>query len=279
MRERVFRRVSPGRPIPSSRGVALKCAKRGNDVYQKRVERRLRFLVRIFGYVVKGDVDFWKISEDTANAHFVEVTLTCPASSFTVKGSWLDWIGANYNRWWTGIKQKFEGAQMVRAWESTENGYPHVHLLLWLPEAVTVYKHLDKSLKWSWRADVETRDRIAQAWGAFSDVKGVRTLSTIARYLVKHVVKGTESSSDVESRGDLTRSLLWIYRKRSFSLSRDFQKRLTETLDLIRRVHNSKEPASSVKGGSIWEVVAIAPASAYGWSGEDWCIPIEVAPG
>jgi hypothetical protein len=271
--------MTPGRQArPPRMALMVSLSKRGNPYYQYRTERRLRFLNRIMGQ--GGRDELWTKDKDVVKAEVLEVTLTCPAADHTIRDGW-QWISFEWNKWLTRFKQLYPGSEFIRAWESTEKGYPHIHSELLLPQPLTAYKHLDQvkgpdqKQTWSWRLGSEDRDTIKGSFPAHVDVKAVRTLSNLNRYLVKHVIRGTESGD--QDRGDQSQALMWIYGKRSFSLSQGLLERLS---DLMWRVRNSKLPTVlRGEGKGNWTRGAFVPDSVYGWSSDVWVVRVEVSPG
>ena len=97
----------------------VKGSKRGNDVYNFRIREKLRPLLEIRHLPgISGSF----------------LTLTCDIKEF---GSWSDaWpiIIKEWNRFLTWLKKHYKGSLygVIRCFEATKRGYPHIHaVLLW----------------------------------------------------------------------------------------------------------------------------------------------------
>jgi hypothetical protein len=101
--------------------VAVKCAKRGNDVYVSRVDSRLYGL----GFHVPNmDFDFEK--NPYTNILFITLTYNTKLCSFDV--AWKN-IGKEFNLWKADVRKKFGDFSVFRCFEAFENGHPHIHLI------------------------------------------------------------------------------------------------------------------------------------------------------
>ena len=154
--------------------------------------------------------------------------------------------GFNYyfNRFKANLRKKYGSFDMFRVWEAHESGYPHGH-------AIVVFhdKEFDAfSYQGIWR--VQEKREIEEAWQAgHSDVEALAStrggIYYVAKYLGKlHRVGVTAQDSDPNAGDGLTAlvsktstrtlGLMWIFRKRSFSLSQGFR----SAIDDIRTLHN-----------------------------------------
>jgi hypothetical protein len=101
--------------------VAVKCAKRGNDVYVSRVEKRLYGL----GFhVLNLDFDF----EKNPYTNILFITLTYDTKLCSFDEAWRN-IGKEFNLWKANIRKKFGNFSVFRCFEAFENGHPHIHLI------------------------------------------------------------------------------------------------------------------------------------------------------
>lgn len=228
--------------------IAVKCSKRGNDVYLARTDRRFRVLMN------QKDTEFFPISEARPKVNLLFVTLTWAAGG--IRDSWEN-NGKYFNRWITNLREKYGDLDYLRTWEAFENGCCHVHLMILFNEVTFQgFKTIDQDGKFVWR--IEEKPAFERSWPAFVDVRAVRTYSAVVRYLQKRILRGTDKGD--QQAGDLTFSLLWIFRKRAFALSRDLAARLA---DLIRTLHNSKSQAT-LTGGFVevkWVWLGVFSAS------------------
>jgi len=247
--------------------VAVKCAKRGNDVYESRVKRRMSVFE-----LPEGDIEFFGFNDDTPKVSMLFVTLTWTAQG-PISDSWEN-IGYYFNRWITNLREKFGKMSYARAWEATKRGYAHVHLMLVFHDRTFAgFKSVDQDGNFIWR--ICEKSEFEKSWNSFVDVRAVRTYSSVLRYLSKRILKGTDKD-DID-QGDVTKSLMWLFRKRAFALSRDLARRLS---DLIRDLHNSKVQ-STLEGKlleTLWVWLGVFSASELGLDGSLWCVELEHVP-
>jgi len=209
--------------------IAFKCAKRGNDVYLSRVKDSFSVLKRLF---VEKDMEFFKLSDKERKTRVLFATLTYDVKRKRVQDAWVG-IGREFHNWMRGLRKKFGHIRVLRTWESFENGYPHVHALLYFADReFRVWPDMrEPDGELVFRIDEK---REFEGWHSFVDIRAARTLSAVIRYIQKRVMFGTDRNGD-EERGDLTMALCWLFRKRSFSLSRELARGLA---DLIRDMRN-----------------------------------------
>ena len=103
--------------------VAIKGAKRGNDVYAWRIWKRLKFL-----YSLKNR-SFFNLHGNVKSSNLLFVTLTNDVKLSTIREAW-ETIGEDFNRWIRNLRKKFGRVSYLRCWEASKRGYPHVHLLM-----------------------------------------------------------------------------------------------------------------------------------------------------
>jgi hypothetical protein len=251
--------------------IAVKCSKRGNDVYRWRTKKRFQDL-RVFLSLnkKKADIEFFNFNDVRPKVRVVFVTLTWIGQGSIIE-AW-ERVSPKFNKWITRMRQKFGRISYIRAWEATKRGYPHVHLLLYFHDCeLQGFRTVDNG-EFIWR--VEEKPEFEACWDAFVDVRAVRTFSSVLRYLQKRVLLGTDKGD--QEVGDLTLALCWIFRKRSFAMSKDFLKGL---FDLISHLHNSKKKIQSrldrgyVK--EVWVFLGIFPAHKLGLDGKRWCVELD----
>ena len=154
--------------------------------------------------------------------------------------------GFNYyfNRFKANLRKKYGAFDMFRVWEAHKSGYPHGHLI-----AIFHDQEFDAFFyQGSWR--IQEKREIEEAWPCgHSDVEALAStrggISYVAKYLGKlHRVGVTGQGVQADAGDDMaslvsrtsarTLSLMWIFRKRSFSLSKGFR----SAIDAIRTLHN-----------------------------------------
>jgi len=214
--------------------IIAKCAKRGNDVYLYRVKKR----IREFNKLLSAELDFSKSRNYKTN--MLMVTLTNDQHD-DIPTSWKK-IGEAWNRYMTNLRKKYGKIEVIRTWESTQAGYPHIHaLLLFKEQQFSTFQ--DKNGKWRILGKSEFEN-----WEyGFVDVLAVKAIKAVYFYVLKYVVKCLKGGDDVikglppqgetEGEGGLkTLAYCWLFRKRAFSISKGFQSALD---DLIVSKHNS----------------------------------------
>jgi len=234
--------------------LAVKCAKRGNDVYQWRLENRFKELdsliqefsnENIFDEKNLGDekyasFDFEnsiypKIIEEyfpeTTNVLFV--TFTIDPKKQTQDQAWKN-IGIDFNRAISFLKRKYHSnISIFRTWESQKNGYPHIHaILIFKDKKFHVFEHINKTQTETTFRIVEKRG-FEKCWNnGFIDVVAINSIQGVLKYTSKYVRKTFGTSAN------LTQAKLWIHSKRSFSMSGNF----VELIRLVKtQLHNSNK--------------------------------------
>ena len=232
--------------------LALKCSKRGNDVYQRRIQTRFRWLNQKIP-----DLKFFEIKDfqvrKAVKTSLLWVTLTWDPKRGDRVHAWEN-LGSDFNRFISALRRKYGKLSCLRVWESYESGFPHVHAVIMFEEAeFTVFPHYEaEEGKLTFR--IHEKDQISDLWHSFVDIQAISSLSSVFTYLKKHqekIILGLSGSIqdaraspkdpkvgfDLENiKGLRTLFLCWLFRKRSFSVSGDFRKVLS---DLISHLHNS----------------------------------------
>jgi len=211
---------------------AVKCAKRGNDVYCYRVCRRFKGL-----RLEAGDVVFFNPKNRGAKkTRALWVTLTYDTKMCSFKGTWRN-VGTEFNRFTAYVRKKFGKVACCRVFESFENGYPHIHCIL-LFEATWFTVFRDK--KGQFR--IHSKTVIAGGWRSNIDVKAMSSLAGGFNYQKKYLLKNIDVEK-ADSKGLKTLALCWAYRKRASSVSGPFRQLLS---DLTNSMHNSNRKLRQV---------------------------------
>jgi hypothetical protein len=211
---------------------AVKCSKRGNDVYSSRVERRFRGLSNKIE-----DLIFFN-PKDRSEKHTsaLWVTLTYDTKLRSYREAWVQ-IGIEFNGFMAYVRSNFGKVSCCRVFESFENGYPHIHCIMLFREcSFSVFRDAKGKFR------IQEKDVIAQGWHSNIDIKAMSSLAGGLSYLKKYLLKGINFER-ADSKGLKTLALCWVYRKRAFSVSGSFRKALT---DLITDLHNSNKPLVQV---------------------------------
>lgn len=204
---------------------AVKCAKRGNDVYRSRVSRRFAGLCSR-----AEDLVFFNPKDRGAKrTRALWVTLTNDTKRCSFGEAWRN-VGVEFNRFMAYVRKKFGNVSCCRVFESFENGYPHIHCIL-LFESTWFSVFRDR--KGQFR--VHSKKVIARGWHSNVDVKGMHSLAGGFSYQKKYLLKNIDFEN-ADSKALKTLALCWAYRKRAFSVSGLFRQLLH---DLINDMHNS----------------------------------------
>jgi len=253
----LHREESPGY---SAKTIAVKCSKRGNDVYGRRTERKLGFLKESENEVFFQPKDF--DSDKPVKTRLLWVTLTWNSNLSSLKESW-EHGEYYYNLFITNLRNHYGRIDVLRFPQASpdENGaaycYLHYHLvLLFLDCEFTVFPSLSSGGDLSYR--IEEKDELAAQgkWHSFIDVKAINSMAGIYNYAVKHYENAGFGTSD---EATLNNAFCWIFKKKSYTVSGGFRARYAEYITSLR---NSKTclGQSDLTGGvfpQIWVLVGI----------------------
>jgi hypothetical protein len=206
---------------------AVKCAKRGNDVYVSRVQSRFRGICRR-----SEDLIFFNPKDrGYKETYALWVTLTYDSKRCLYGEAWAK-IGIEFNGFVAYVRKHFGKMSCCRVFESFKNGHPHIHcILLFKEHSFSVFRDTKGQFR------IQEKDVIAQGWHSNVDVKAMSSLTDGLSYLKKYLLKGIDVLK-ADSEGLKTLALCWLYRKRAFSVSGSFRQALT---DLITDLHNSNK--------------------------------------
>lgn len=237
---------------PESRKfVAVKCSKRGNDVYKFRIENRFRELDAL-AEIIGNDIIF-DINQQDPKTNVLFVTFTYDTKRCSESKAWVN-IGIEFNRAVSHIKRKFGNCSILRAWEGFKNGYPHIHAIMVFHDAMfDVFEHQKTDNKSEYR--IQQKQEFEDSWHSWVDVIAVSSIGGAIRYLTKYLRKTHGYSAET----NLTQAQMWINRKQSFSMSHDF---LNSLRLVYANLHNSNKKLEQLDlfGESIeekWQFVGI----------------------
>lgn len=194
--------------------IAIKCRKRGNDVYWWKVNKRLRFLKSIESFTL------FDPHGNIKRTNILFVTLTQDIKRCSVQEA-CQTLGVDYNKWISSLRKKFGHISYFRCWEASKKGYLHIHVLLVFHDYK--FKIAFSQLKGSrciYR--IEEKEAFEKSWHSFVDVQAVRELRKGIKYITKYLTK-TKHESQTQV---LTLALCWLFRKRTFAVSGKFQESL-----------------------------------------------------
>lgn len=253
--------------------VGVKCSKRGNDVYRRRVKRSLNWLSNTENVQFFDAKDFNTHKKVYSSALWLTLTYDVKRCS---RAQAIGKVGEEWNRFLSGLKRKYGQISVLRTWEVSEKGYPHVHAIVLFPDArFTVFPWLSrKEGKFSYR--IEEAAEIGSLWHSHVDVQAISSTRKLFNYMKKYQTK-TLMASD-SPKGVRTMSLLWLFRKRSFSVSGDFRRQLS---DLIRTLHNSNMVRrqarldGTLQDPSVWEFVGVFTGPELAYHGDRWSFRLD----
>jgi hypothetical protein len=223
--------------------IAVKCSKRGNDVYRSRVYRRFKDFASL-----SEKLDFFNEKDrGKKRTRALWVTLTYNTKLCSFKEAWRN-VGIEFNRFMAYVYKKIGKVSCCRVWESFENGHPHIHcILLFEKKEFTVFRDGKGNFR------IHEKDIIAQGWHSLVDIKAMSSLGRGFSYLKKYLLKSINSKT-TDSKTLKTLALCWLFCKRAFSVSGKFRQMLT---DLIKTKHNSnhKTQQTTLDGEKVQEYV------------------------
>ena len=213
---------------------AVKCAKRGNDVYNWRIGQKFKELEMLAS--LYGENKIFDINQAEPKTNCLLVTFTYDTKLKKKIDAWHD-ISLEYNRAITRLRQKFGKISVLRVWESFRNGYPHIHaILLFDDKRFNVFEHWTTNNKSTYR--IQEKAEFSKVWHSNVDVLGVSSVRGAVGYLIKYLKKVHSG----ESKHNLTLANLWINHKQSFAISGNFSERLANIRLDLGNLRNSKRP-------------------------------------
>lgn len=211
---------------------AVKCAKRGNDVYRFRVYHRFKDLCSMADDLVFFDAK----TRGAKRTRALWVTLTYDTKRCEFGDAWRN-IGVEFNRFTAYVRRKFGKVSCCRVFESFENGYSHIHCILLFE---STWFNVFRDRKGHFR--VHSKKIIAKGWHSNIDFKAMNSLRGAFSYQKKYLLKSINFEGK-DSKVLKTLALCWVYRKRAFSVSGLFRQILH---DLINTMHNSNRKLRQV---------------------------------
>lgn len=247
--------------------VALKCAKRGNDVYNHRLKERFKWIKD----KVK-DLKFFNVNDFRPDRK-VKTRLLWVTLSYNVKRepnirrAWQG-IGEDWNRFISALRSRYGHVGCLRSWEESKQGYPHIHAVLSFESAeFTVFPHYNaKEGRMTFR--IQEKAEFEPYWHSFIDVQAISSMKCLVNYVMKYQIKIHEGHEEGKYSSK-TLAFMWLFRKRSYSVSGQFREMFS---DLIRDLHNSNMVAGQDRGS--WECLGVFGAGDLHASGE-WVVEVD----
>ena len=239
---------------------AVKCSKRGNDVYRKRVSTRFNEV--LFGV---DDLRFFNRKErgGQKKTRALFVTLTCD----TKLCSWEEArnrVSNDFNRFMANVRKGFGGVSCVRVYEASSRGYPHIHcILLFDSFEFNVFRGQRGKFR------IKSKSVFERYWHSFIDVQGMDCIGGGLGYLRKYLLKGCDAER-ADSKGLLTLALTWAFRKRAFSISGKSHRILNELSEEDDLDEDGQGP------GSVFVVIGFVSARLVGLEPDVWFKQLDV---
>ena len=235
--------------------VAIKGAKRGNDVYAWHLWNRLKFL-----YTLKNR-SFFDPHGNIKLSNLLFVTLTYDVKLSTIREAW-EIVGAEFNKWIRNLRKKFGRVSYLRCWEATKRGYPHVHLLMIFHDyEFRIDARKSKNSKYR----IVEKEAFERSWDSFVDVQAIRKMREGIKYATKYLSKSnTESQTHV-----LTFALCWLFRKRSFAVSGDLYDVIQASIG-YRRMIQTNLMGEEVTLNVVWVFIGIFSAETLRITHNEW---------
>jgi hypothetical protein len=253
--------------------VAVKCAKRGNDVYLSRVKNRLRGL----GFhIPEVNIDF----EKHPFTNILFITLTYDTNLCSFDEAWKN-IGVEFNRWRANIRKKWGEFSIFRCFEAFENGHPHIHLIAVFKEQYfKVFKSYeqgkDGKMHKVWL--INKKEFFEPYWHSWTKIKAVYNLKGGLNYLKKYIMKCAEYQHE-DHKGKITLAMCWVFRKKAFYVSGQFRKALS---DLINQLCSSKTRKIQLNLLNValksnpWKVLGFINVYLLGFNAKEWTFKLSL---
>ena len=186
------------------RQIASLVPKRGNSKYAWRVRKRWREFTFPFEYQQELDAEKNDLPVDETTTNILFLSLTWDPKICDWKTAW-DSISYFWNLFVANLRRKYGRVLTARTYESTEQGFPHIHCILYFPDYQfhTFLKWSNKKNRHIWRIPFPEVEKLRGSWHSFIDVQGMVNLADGLKYLGKYVTKGTDLKSDDPSRKGL----------------------------------------------------------------------------
>lgn len=262
--------------------LAVKCSKRGNDVYARRLDMRLGFLNRVKNIKFFADVDWDK--QAYAKANLLWVTCSWDSKLCSMQDAWessykeLHKFKANLeNRY-----GKIEWLTFIQPFPDRKGkafGYPHFHILLCFKEAVfNAFPRMEKDdqgkMVLRYRVKEKREIEVQGKWHSWIDVQALSSVRGAVSYCKKYAQNVCYGD---DPKAVLNGAVAWLFRKKSYTLTRGFQKTLH---DLICNLHVRKRVMQkNLVGGSFplweWQFLGIRSGASVGSpDGSVWVVEL-----
>lgn len=189
----------------------IKASKRGNDVYKRLVDKRLKPIDELY------DIPFFddEIADKRTNALFI--TLTYDNKLCDEHTAWKR-IGEQFHLFHNNLRKQYGKVEIFRTWEATNHYYPHIHVMvLFWDKTFPVIKHVGKDGVISYRIPYNEKEKIAKYWHSNIDIQALQSVNEGVKELTKYITKDLCSN-----KGDKTNAMIWFHRKQGYAISKGF---------------------------------------------------------
>lgn len=272
-----------------TRFVAVKAAKRGNDVYARRMDEKLSFLNRVDKKKLFDVSDFydekgWLKLDPPVSTQLLWVTLTWDPKICSLDEAWRRSY-EDLHRWKANIENeygKIQGLVFPQAFPDRNGsayGYPHFHVLLLMSEAqFSVFANMEKDHEGRevLRFRIHEKKEFAGQgkWHSFIDVQALSSVQAAANYCRKYAQNVCHGSSQ---KALINSAVSWIYRKKGFSLTQGFRDKLNDLIELLQDRKTGFQ--LDFDGKRIqewtWEFLGVFSASDLHVSYGEWTVPVD----
>jgi hypothetical protein len=232
--------------------IAVKCSKRGNDVYWWRVWKRIKKLYDLKAQTLFDSHSSIKLS----NVLFA--TLTYDVKQSSISNAW-ETEGEDFNTWIRNLRKKFGHISYFRSLEASKKGYPHIHILMIFHD----YEFKVAEIRGKYR--VLEKEEFEKSWHSFVDVQAIRKFREGVRYVTKYLTK-TKNDSKTQV---LTLALCWLFRKRSFAISGDMQEVMEISINHGQMIQTNLI-GEEVTLNVVWVFIGIFSAEKLGITHNEW---------
>lgn len=204
-------------------------SKRGNKIYQyflnKKLEQDLSFMrCKKFNEIILRNKKGFR-NKKVSNCVFI--TLTCDPKKYNNSRSvaWLN-FQHDYNIFITRLRKKYGKCWVMKSVESTEKGFPHIHLLIITQKEVDVFPYKNKEGFIEYR--VEEKREIEKYWPSNIDMiipnpskmESSDCVDFMKDYIFKDMLKAYSYRKNKRRREVLTLAIGWLFGGRCYSVSR-----------------------------------------------------------
>lgn len=234
--------------------IAIKCSKRGNDVYGRRLWKRLKFLYEF------NDMVLFDPRGNVKTTNVLLVTLTYDTKHLRVQEAW-ETIGDDFNKRIRNLRKKFGRIAYLRCWESSQKAYPHIHVLMIFQDYTFRVTRVNGKYR------IMEKEVFEKSYHSFVDVQAIQKLRNGIRYVTKYLLKST---SDTQTQ-ILTFALCWLFRKQSFAVSGILKESMqTFIASSHRRLIQIDLSGKEVPLKIVWVFIGFFSAEKLGITHNEW---------